>query len=246
MAGNGKKVKLAIFDIDGTIFRSSLIVELFNNLIERKVFSKKSLTEINKHHVAWLNRTGQYNNYVMSVVESYCHNLRGVKQSDLKIAVQDVMKRHKNKVYRYTRDLIPKLKKQGYYLIAISGSPDDIVSQFARYLGFNKAFGTLFEIQNGIYTGKRFDGKQYADGITIPPKDFVFQSFMEQEKLNVDLKNSIAVGDTEGDIPLFNLVGNPIVFNPSSDLARLAKKKNWSVIVERKDVIYQINQCKFI
>jgi phosphoserine phosphatase len=36
-------------------------------------------------------------------------------------------------------------------------------------------------------------------------------------------------------------VGKPIAFNPNLHLAKIAKKRNWSIVVERKDAIYKLN-----
>jgi hypothetical protein len=44
----------------------------------------------------------------------------------------------------------------------------------------------------------------------------------------------------EGDIPMLELVENPICFNPNAQLYRIAKLNKWKIIVERKDVIYEI------
>ena len=60
------------------------------------------------------------------------------------------------------------------------------------------------------------------------------------------MKQSIAIGDAWGDIPLLEIVGNPIAFNPSMDLAKVAKQKGWRVVVERKDVIYEISNFSFL
>ena len=42
------------------------------------------------------------------------------------------------------------------------------------------------------------------------------------------------------DVPFLELVARPICFNPSSKLYRHAKRNKWNVVVERKDVIYEL------
>ena len=76
-------------------------------------------------------------------------------------------------------------------------------------------------------------------------KDSIVKEFIQQSGLSVDLKKSMAVGDTETEIPVLNMVGRPIVFNPNQSLANYAKKKRWPIIVERKDVIYHLDKYKF-
>ena len=60
------------------------------------------------------------------------------------------------------------------------------------------------------------------------------------EKENLTYTDSIAVGDSESDIPMLELVTHPICFNPNSMLFKQAKRCGWEVVVERKDVIYKI------
>jgi phosphoserine phosphatase len=54
------------------------------------------------------------------------------------------------------------------------------------------------------------------------------------------LKKSIGVGDSEGDYAFLELVETAICFNPTMLLYRHAKRNTWKVIVERKNVIYEI------
>ena len=60
------------------------------------------------------------------------------------------------------------------------------------------------------------------------------------EKENLTLSGSIGDGDAESDIPLLKLVEKPICFNPNQKLYTTAKRSGWEVVVERKDVIYNI------
>ena len=83
----------------------------------------------------------------------------------------------------------------------------------------------------------RFTGNTLYEDI-IFRKDEVLKRAVEHNDLT--LKGSIGVGDTESDISFLELVENPIAFNPSSALYRTATRRNWDVVVERKDVIYEI------
>jgi phosphoserine phosphatase len=50
----------------------------------------------------------------------------------------------------------------------------------------------------------------------------------------------VGVGDTESDISFLELVEKPICFNPNKRLYTYAKRNDWKVVVERKDVIYEL------
>jgi len=240
------QIKLAIFDIDGTIFRSSLLIELLYGLVEHGIYPKKVLKEISKEHIAWMDRSADYGGYISQVVEVFLRYLPGVTEQDFLATTRHVLKKHKARTYRYTRDLIQQLKREGYYLVAISHSPQMIVSEYCKQLGFSKSFGRLYELENGEYTGRRFNGKIFDFNASLPSKQEIIRSFLKNQLGKFDLKNSIAVGDTESDIPMLELVGRPIAFNPSSLLAVHAKKRKWKIVVERKDVVYELHDTKFL
>lgn len=231
-----KKIKLAIFDIDGTIFRSSLLIELVNEFVREGVFPKKVLKEIEKDYQAWLSREGDYEDYIMSVVRVYEQYIGGKKEKVVKKCALRVIQEQRNHMYRFTRDLIKKCRSEGYYLVAVSGSPHEIVEMFVRTMRFDAAFGTVYEVKNGKYTGKIL-----LDN-TVRDKSKVIRLFLEDYGLDADFQKSLAVGDTQGDVPTLSMVGGPIAFNPNKNLLAVAKKKGWRIVVERKDVILELTK----
>ena len=231
------KTKLAVFDIDGTIFRSSLIIELVNLLIEKKVFPKELKREIEEDYVAWANRQGSFDNYIAKVVEVYKKYIKGTRESIIKEASREIIDYQKNKVYIFTRELLKKLKEEDYFLLAISGAPEIIVSEFAKALGFQKYYGSRYEIKNGKFTGKVSNDIAWA-------KNEILNNFLKEYK-NFNLKNAIGVGDSEIDIAFLEMVGKPIAFNPDFKLAKYAKKKKWKIIIERKNVVYKVKKFSF-
>ncbi len=232
--------KLAVFDIDGTIFRSSLLIVLTNALVEKNFFPKNARIEIKDDYKAWLNREGEYENYIEKVIDVYTKYIVGLKEEDVIRVVDEVLEDEKKKLYRYTRDLIKKLKSEDYFLFAISGSPGHILTSFAKDIGFDKYLGGYFEIVDGKFTGRQPFGNPAED------KRKTLAEFLEKSEIEFDLGNSIGVGDTESDIAFLEIVGNPIAFNPNKSLAEYAKKNNWKIVVERKDVIYDISDFEFL
>ncbi|OGZ58879.1 MAG: hypothetical protein A3B96_03370 [Candidatus Spechtbacteria bacterium RIFCSPHIGHO2_02_FULL_43_15b] len=224
--------KFAVFDIDGTIFRSSLLVELTRELIEDGIFpitvERVYIEELQR----WMDRRGSYGEYINKVVEAYRSNIRGVFLDDVLEVSERMMIFHKNHVYRYTRDLIKKLKNN-YFLLAISHSPYHIVEPFCREWGFQKVYAQIYELDNaGKFTGVI----EYEDLITRKGK--VLERAIEKEKLT--LAGSIGVGDTDSDIPMLRMVSRAIAFNPNKKLYQAARKNRWEIIVERKDMVYRI------
>ena len=225
--------KVAIFDVDGTIFRSSLLIELVEELIKEGVFPKEARKIYQKEFEAWLNRKDTYEKYIMAVVETFVKNIKGVPYKDFMHVAETVVSGKKDRVYRYTRDLVKDLKNKDYYLLAISQSPKGILDEFCDELGFDKVYGRFYELG----PEDRFTG-EIVDSHLIMNKANIVRRAVEKEGLT--LKGSIGVGDTEGDIPVLEMVDNPICFNPNMSLYKAAKRNNWKVVVERKDVIYNI------
>lgn len=227
--------KLAVFDIDGTIFRSSLLIEITEAFIEAGIFPKKVKNVYALAYKNWANRVGSYEDYIAAVVCAFQDNIKGVKHRDFMRIAMQVMESQKDRVYRYTRDLVKELHKKKYYLLAISHSPCEIVEAFCEHLGFDKVYGRVYEVgKDNLFTGQTL----YLD--LINDKANILKHAVQKE--NLTLQGSIGVGDSEGDISLLKMVDNPICFNPNNKLYQYAKRRDWKIVAERKDVIYQINK----
>jgi len=225
--------KLAIFDIDGTLFRSSLLVELIEALIHAKIFPVRTRTAYAREFRKWLDRKGTYEAYITAVVKSHLVYIRGVPRRKFLEVAREVIALHKNRTYRYTRDLVQELAKKNYYLIAISNSPKEIVDAFCTTLGFDKVYGRIYQIDRyGKFTGRLLYKNLVADKSKL-----LYSAVLRS---GVTLKGSVGVGDTEADIPFLELVSRPICFNPNRKLYRYARARRWQVVVERKDMIYAL------
>jgi len=227
------KQKVAFFDIDGTIFRSSLLIELTESLIQEKIFPQEARKIYAGAFKRWLDRKDTYDKYIWAVIRAYNKYIAGVEYAKFERVAEQVVSFHKNRVYRYTRDLIKDLKKKKYYLVAISNSPKEIVEVFAKSLGFNKIYGRIYKITDE----GRFENKVLFLDL-VNDKSKVVEWAVKTEGLS--LKGSVGIGDSESDIPLLGMVERPICFNPNSKLYAYAKRKKWEVVVERKDVVYHL------
>ncbi|MBI2048660.1 MAG: HAD family phosphatase [Parcubacteria group bacterium] len=230
---SAQKRRVAVFDVDGTIFRSSLFIQLTERLIERGHVPEEMRRLYAREQAKWVNREGTYDDYIHAMVRASDQYFKGIYYGDFRDAAQYVVEAQWKHVYRYTRDLIKELKSKGYYLLAVSHSPKTILDFFCPRLGFNKVYGIIYEIG----PEDRLTGR-LADEHIIFNKATTLKRAVEKE--NLTLVHSIGVGDSETDIPFLEMVAKPICFNPSNKLYRHAKRNKWNVVVERKDVIYEI------
>ncbi|MBP6929947.1 MAG: HAD family phosphatase [Candidatus Moranbacteria bacterium] len=230
-----KKDKIAIFDIDGTIFRKNLHFELINELTWMKVFPREARDQLSSVYSGWLKHEGTYEDYRKALVALYAEHIKGCSQEAVLEASKILIPFHAKRTYIYAERLIEKLRAENYHLLVISGSPIEVVEEYNRqYLKFDAAFGSVYEVDDqGLYTGKA----------TFEPsknKGSLVEQYLFEHKLT--LADSYGIGDTGSDMSFLELVEHPIAFNPNQNLKGVAEEKGWKIVVEKKDVIYEINK----
>lgn len=228
---DAKQKPVAIFDIDGTIFRNSLFIELHWKMVKEGIIPRSAITKLDKKYWQWVTRQGTYDEYLQEVIDSFNKFIKGVPVTTMERLARHVVKNQSNIVYRYTRDLIESLRAT-HILVAISGSQHVVVKEFARAWGFDHFIGTEHEID-----GRRFTGR--VSWVASSNKNEALERLQKEHGFALG-RGSIAVGDTESDIPLLALAERSICFNPTSGLYKQAQKKKWEVVVERKDMIYHL------
>jgi HAD superfamily hydrolase (TIGR01490 family) len=222
----------AVFDIDGTIFRSGLYREVIHELVTAGHFPMEAAQKFKRLEIDWKKRRSdrafrKYEDAIVSAVDEVLPHIRVV---DFEDAANKVIKRLSDHVYVYTRRLVEELKQKGYIMIAISGSQNELVKPFAEKYGFDIWVGQYYERGDEFFTGKIVR--------THSGKDIILKKIIDEH--NLDYANSIAVGDTRGDIGILSLVEQPIAFNPDQDLFETARTNGWKVVVERKNMIYEL------
>lgn len=228
-----EKQKVAVFDIDGTLFRSSLLIELVEGMINEGVIPAEAREKYAQEELLWRNRKKTYQQYIDAVINAFYAHIKGVHYTDFDRVARIIGAVYKDRVYRFTRDLIFQIKKDNYFTLAISQSPKRILDVFCQEYTFDKVYGRVYELG----PSDRFTGN-VIDEHLINNKAAILKRVIE--KHNLTLEGSVGVGDTADDIAFLERVEHPICFNPNALLYRHAKINSWRVVVERKDVIYDI------
>lgn len=228
----------AFFDIDGTLYRDSLMVEHFKKLIRYEIIDPKLWHGHAKDtFLNWDKRQGNYDDYLLEICDIYVRSIIGLDKSCIEFTSEQVIKLRSDRVYKYTRSQIQWHKDQGHIVIFISGSPDFLVNKMAQKYNITDRIGSQYILENGVFNG------------TVIPmwdsqsKNEAIDKFIE--KYNIDLSKSYAYGDTNGDINMLRRVGNPVAINPTKEL--LTNMNNdpiisntAKIVVERKDIIYEL------
>jgi HAD superfamily hydrolase (TIGR01490 family) len=224
--------KFAVFDIDGTIFRYALIHAVIDEMVASGDLPPGSGAAYEEELRQWQNRTHSesFRAFAMAQVQLFESHIKNLRVAQVEAAAKKVLSERSAHTYVYTRDLLKQLRSDGYFLIAISGSLAEVAHPFAKQYGFDDVMTTEYHAENGRYTGHS----------TLRHTDK--HLFIEQlvKKHDLTMTDSIAIGDSTGDISMLEMVEKPIAFNPEKNLFEHAKSRNWKVVIERKNMVYSL------
>lgn len=230
----------AFFDIDGTLFRNSLMIEHFKKMIKYEVLDPDIwYGGLRNSYSEWERRYGGFEDYLEELADIYVEELKGMNKDYIEFIASQVIKINWDKVYRYTRSRIEWHKKQGHKIFFISGAPDFLVEKMADKYQVTEYKATEYVVdENNNFTGeiiRMWDSEN---------KQRAINGFVD--RYDVDLGSSYSYGDTTGDLSMLKMVGHPVAINPIKRLLMAIKQDDElrdkiTIIVERKDLIYKIS-----
>lgn len=229
------KKPVAIFDIDGTFFRWQLFHELVFQLKDMGCFSKEIAKKLDETFLKWQGLQATWSEYEDQVVKAIEDSITSISPKKVEQAAQNIINKSGHEVYAFTAQLAQKLKKEGYFLLAITGSQQEIAELFAKKHGFDDCIGLIHERKNDRYTGK-------YERFIVNKKLFLAKQYID--KHNLSLEESYGIGDSASDIDILHLVTHPIAFNPSKELLDEAQARKWPIVIERKNIMYKMEMSE--
>jgi HAD superfamily hydrolase (TIGR01490 family) len=235
-----KSNKVAVFDIDGTLYRNNLTWDLFSQLVHQRLIPKRAMSELERLYVAHDSRSTEsayrvYDSQLINLLYSYASNIKDMN-AYWSIG-EELAERNATRLYRYTRELLEQLRAQDYHLITITNGIGAIARPFAKRLGFETIIANDEVIDES--TGAIVD---WSISMQTRQKSAVLKQLVDSHQL--DLNDSYGVGDTLSDASVLSMVAHPIAFNPERQLYEVALRNGWPVVLERKNVIYKLNSSQ--
>ena len=213
----------AFFDLDGTIVEGTSGLRFARFLFRRRILPLKTSLIIPSLKIFYDLVKGEVNKYMDEVDDMLGTSMKGVKKS----LVQEQAKQYAGLEKHYMRANIVKVinnhKKNGVKLFMLSASPDELVKEVGKMLGFDESIGTRIETRGGIYTGRVLKP-------SLIGKDRVEIVKKLAKKYNINLNQSFAYGNCVNDVPVLETVGNPVAVNPNKYLKPIAVKNNWTIM----------------
>ena len=131
-------------------------------------------------------------------------------------------------VYDEAVTLIEQHQAAGRDVIIVSASGAEIVEPVGELLGVDDVIASRLAVQDGQYTGE-IEFYAYAENKAVAMRDLA-------SRRGYDLARSHAYSDSATDLPMLEAVGHPHVVNPDRELRRLARDRDWPVLVFSRPV----------
>ncbi len=224
--------RFAAFDIDGTLIRWQLFHTVVDELARAGHLGPEATTNINEARNRWRRRESSdaFSKYEMLLVDLFESNIKSINPSDFDKLINHVVDENKDRYYVYTKQLFDKLQSEGYFMLAVTGSHSELIDRLAAFYKLDAWAGAEYERVEGAYSGRSY--------IPAHHKGETLKKLIKEHDLTFE--GSLAIGDSYSDSQMLELVENPIAFNPERRLYDRAVQEGWKIVIERKNVIYEL------
>jgi HAD superfamily hydrolase (TIGR01490 family) len=122
-----------------------------------------------------------------------------------------------------TAALLQQHRMQQHHLMMISATNLFLTDPIAKMLDLPTVLSTEPEIINNRYTGRYLGTATYQQG-----KVMALKKWLQGSEHTLD--GAFFYSDSMNDLPLLELVDNPVAVNPEPELKDIAEKRGWDII----------------
>ena len=123
-------------------------------------------------------------------------------------------------IFPESRKVVAAHQKRGHTVAVVSASTVYQIEPVARDLGIDHILCTRLEVKKGKFTSEILRPACYGDGKAWHAKHFATDH-------GIDLSKSYFYTDSDEDLPLLDIVGNPRPTNPNRNLSAIAAARGW-------------------
>jgi HAD superfamily hydrolase (TIGR01490 family) len=217
-------MEAAFFDLDKTLLPGSSLFPLAREMYRQRFFTLRDIARMGldqfRYRMAGAEHAGGMERARAASLEA----IRGRRQEEVVefgrvVAREELLPR----LYPQAVELLGRHKRAGREVYIASSSPADYLELLAQELGIDGVIGTKAEVVGGVYTGE-LDGPL----VHAEEKAAAVQSLARER--DIDLSRSYAYSDSVNDLPMLELVGNPVAMNPDLHLRTLARRRGWHIL----------------
>lgn len=122
-----------------------------------------------------------------------------------------------------SKALVEQHRAQGDTLLIITATNYFVSEPIAKLFAIEHLIAPMPEIKNGVYTGKVVGVPSFQVG-----KISRLQDWLKSHPHGIE--EAFFYSDSSNDLPLLEMVGNPVTVNPDAKLKRTAQAKKWPIL----------------
>jgi HAD superfamily hydrolase (TIGR01490 family) len=154
--------------------------------------------------------------------------LQGLSKESLEVLARECFEsRLKKDLFPEAEALIREKTRAGRRVVLATSSLDIIVKPLADYLGVTDLIATRLEFKDGVCTGM-------VEGVPLFRADKRKRVLQYIQEAGEKLENCSFYSDSIYDLPLLEVVGEPVAVNPDFRLMRIARAMDWRIMDFRK------------
>lgn len=221
-------MEAAFFDLDKTIVARSSPLALGRTFFKEGLITRASLLKSLYAQLVF-HLMGADETKMEKMREEAAKLTAGWEQEKVRQVVTEVLEEVISPlIYAEALELINDHRSAGRLVCIVSSSPEEIVQPLAEMLDVDRWIATKPQVVEGRYTGEL---EFYAYG---EAKAEAIERLARE--MDIDLSGSFAYSDSPTDLPMLELVGNPVPVNPDRALRRIAHERGWAVQYFRSPV----------
>ncbi len=216
-------MRVAFYDLDGTLVGSNVVTRYFffarkaPGLLDR--IRRSSIVVGGLPYWIWLDSKSR-----LRFNEVFYRQYAGLRQDWLEQTAKRLWDEEiKRSVYRGSREMIEKDRREGFEPVLVTGGLEFAVGPAARELGFERLIANRMIFRDSIATGELEKPLLAEEGKVKAIEDYC-------RRYNVDTVASKAYSDSFSDAPMLECVGRPTAVNPDRRLQALASQRGWPVL----------------
>lgn len=214
-------MRLAIFDLDNTLLNGDSDHAWGEFLCDQGLVDRQVYREANDRFLE------HYQQGTLDIEEFLgfaLHPLTRFSQDTLKTLHQRFMQECiEPMMLPAAQALLEQHRQAGDYLLIITATNAFITAPIAERLGVDAILATDPEMSEGEYTGKVAGTPCFREGKVIRLNSWLAES-------GHSLTGSYFYSDSYNDLPLLEVVDNPVAVNPDARLLSTAEARNWPVL----------------
>jgi HAD superfamily hydrolase (TIGR01490 family) len=215
-------MEAAFFDLDKTVISRSSTLALSRPLYRAGMVSRSQLLRGAYAQLVYL-LVGADEDKMERLKDGMLQLTRGWDRAQVERLVENVILDVIDPfVYAEALDLMELHRAEGRRIYIVSSSPEEVVRPLARHFGVSGVIATRAGVgPDGRYTGELefyAFGDQKAEAVRAVAV-----------RTGIDLSASFAYTDSITDLPLLEIVGNPVAANPDRELRKIAEERGWQI-----------------